>query len=239
MEFARTSGLSECKKLRSSESRWPRPRAVVGPRPKAVRHPAGEPENGRQLPGVKRIFRHPSSMCWSRWNIHLPSTTYLSIDLYTYPTTYLPKSIYPSIYLSLASRGIDCSRPCPLRPGRPWSHGTAGPRPFHWTPKALAWKARPSMASFGLRLRSFLRQRTVTFRPAGESRGCPTTGTQGDPLAATPFAGGLPGWGWPPARWTPTAHCVPELGRWRTVAHPAPRAENHYILYMGVCLLLV
>ena len=91
-------------------------------------------------------------MCWSRWNIHLPSTTYLSIDLSTYPTTYLPKSIYPSIYLSLASRGIDCSRPCPLRPGRPWSHGTAGPRPFHWTPKALAWKARPSMASFGLRL---------------------------------------------------------------------------------------
>ena len=152
MEFARTSGLSECKRLRSSESRWPRLRAVVGPRPKAARHPAGEPENGRQLPGVKRIFRHPSSMCWSRWNIHLPSTTYLSIDLSTYPTTYLPKSIYPSIYLSLASRGIDCSRPCPLRPGRPWSHGTAGPRPFHWTPKALAWKARPSMASFGLRL---------------------------------------------------------------------------------------
>ena len=37
MEFARTSGLSECKRLRSSESRWPRLRAVVGPRPKAAR----------------------------------------------------------------------------------------------------------------------------------------------------------------------------------------------------------
>ena len=100
MEFARTSGLWGCKRLRSSESRRPRLREVVGQRPKAARHPVGEPENGRPQPGANAsfvIFRHLSSMCWSRWNIHLPSSTYLSIDFSTHPTTYLP--IYPSIYL--------------------------------------------------------------------------------------------------------------------------------------------
>ena len=159
-------------------------------------------------------------MCWSRWNIHLPSSTYLSIDFSTHPTTYLPTylSTHRSIYISLSSRGIGCSRPCPWPPGRPWSRGTASCPSYSTGPQ------RPSPGRQGLPSRTsvcagpFVRQRRMPFCPAGASPGCPTRDTQGGPLAATPFAGGLPQWGWPLAQWTPTARCAPELDRWRTVA---------------------
>ena len=172
MEFARTSGLWGCKRLRSSESRRPRLREVVGQRPKAARHPVGEPENGRPQPGANAsfvIFRQ----CVDPGEIyiyhHLPIS--LSTSLPTQLPTYLP--IYPSIYLSLPSRGIGCSRPCPWPPGRPWSRGTASCPSYSTGPQ------RPSPGRQGLPSRTsvcagpFVRQRRVPFRPAGASPGCP------------------------------------------------------------------
>ena len=156
-------------------------------------------------------------MCWSRWNIHLPSSTYLSIDFSTHPTTYLP--IYPSIYLYISFLPWNWLFPAlPVTSGRPWSRGTASCPSYSTGPQ------RPSPGRQGLPSRTsvcagpFVRQRRMPFCPAGASPGCPTRDTQGGPLAATPFAGGLPQWGWPLAQWTPTARCAPELDRWRTVA---------------------
>ena len=158
MEIARNS-LSGCKRWRSSELGWPRLRVVVGQRPKSECHPVREPENARLLPGVKRIFHHlpmfdricaipPAYHVLVEENIYLPISLSNYLPTQLYQPTYLP--IYLSIYLSLAFREIDCFRPW-TRPSLTTWH-CPGSKPFQWSPKALAWKARPSMTSFGLSL---------------------------------------------------------------------------------------
>ena len=166
MEFARTSGLSECKRLRSSESRWPRLRAVVGPRPKAARQ--GEIYIYHQLP-ISLSTYLPTQLPTSLSHISTHRSIYLlpPVELTVPGLARFDLAVPDHMALPGPGRSIGLRKPWPGRQGLPWPAS------------ACAWP--------------FLRQRTVTFRPAGESRGCPTRSTQGDPLAATPFAGGLPG----------------------------------------------
>ena len=227
MEFARTSGLWGCKRLRSSESRRPRLREVVGQRPKAARHPVGEPENGRPQPGANAsfvIFRQ----CVDPGEIyiyhHLPISlsTSLPTQLPTYLSTHRSIYLFPPVELVVPGLARDLlavpdhvalprAQAIPLVPKGLRLEGKAFHREL-WFALGLLW----------------------AFPPRWSESRVPTRDTQGDPLAATPFAGVLPQWGWPPAQWTPTARCVPELDRWRTVGHPAPRAENQYILIFSL-----
>ena len=181
--------------MHSSESRRPRLREVVGQRPKAARHPVGEPENGRPQPGANAsfvIFRQ----CVDPGEIyiyhHLPIS--LSTSLPTQLPTYLP--IYLPIDLSISS--LPWNWLFPALPVTSWpsliTWHCLVPKLFHWSPKAFAWKARPRELRFALGL----------LRGSVECLSAPLERVPGAPqetLRAILWRRLLlQEWGWPPAQ---------------------------------------
>ena len=150
--------------MRSSESRRPRLREVVGQRPKAARHPVGEPENGRPQPGANAsfvIFRQ----CVDPGEIyiyhHLPIS--LSTSL---PSTHRSIYLFPPVELVVPGLARDLLA-VPDHVALPRAQA------IPLVPKGLRLEGKAFHRELRFALGPFVRQRRVPFRPAGASPGCP------------------------------------------------------------------